>query len=489
MKSDADLLDAYANAHDENAFGELVQKQVSLVYSTALRLANGDTHLAQDITQTVFIDLARKSRALAKRFGQGGQALGGWLYTSTRFAATTAIRRNQRRLKYEEKAAAIGEERDEGPGDWESLRPVLDEVMQGLSIVDRDAVILRFFQMMPVRAVGEVLGLSEDAARMRIQRALERLHKLLVERGVTASVTAIAGLISGNALQAVPPALSTAIMSAASGATMSSGLAWLSFMTTTKLKTAIAAGLILAGTGMPLILQQHSLRQARAEKRVLAEANQNLLHLSEDNQSLSNLLSKAQSSEAVSRSQLRELMRLRAEVGALRKDSQELAALRAKGKTVNTDPQPVADAKTVLPAEQWANVGMATPDTALQTFFWAARHGDSELVRNLIRWEKDQSVPEFDGLEEIVASLIPGTMRFAKELEGMTMVGTPEVRDGQARVRVEVAPAEGKKPIEQDIIFVEEEGLWKPLFNVWSPEKGSIRGGLASSMKGPAAQQ
>ena len=67
----------------------------------------------------------------------------------------------------------------------------------------------------------------------------------------------------------------------------------------------------------------------------------------------------------------------------------------------------------------------------------------------------------------------------------MTMFGAPEVRDGQARVRVEVAPAEGKKPIEQDIIFVEEEGLWKPLFNIWSPEKGSIRGGLASSLNGP----
>ena len=88
MKSDADLLNAYANAHDESAFAELVQRQVPLVYSTALRLANGDIHLAQDITQSVFIDLARKSRGLAGRFSQRGEALGGWLYTSTRFAAT-----------------------------------------------------------------------------------------------------------------------------------------------------------------------------------------------------------------------------------------------------------------------------------------------------------------------------------------------------------------------------------------------------------------
>jgi hypothetical protein len=265
-------------------------------------------------------------------------------------------------------------------------------------------------------------------------------------------------------------------------------LTWLSFMTTAKLKTATVAALILAGTGTPLILQRQALRDARAEKRALAETNQNLVQLGEENQSLSNLLAKAQRAEGLSRSQLRELMRLRAEVGALRKDSQELAALRAQRKGATPGSQPIADAKTILPADQWANVGMATPDTALQTFFWAARHGDAELVRNFIRWQKDKSVPEIDGLEEIVASLIPGTMNFAKELESMTVFGTPEVRDGQARMRVEVAPAEGKKPIQQDIVFVEEEGLWKPLFNVWSPDKGSLRGGLASTMIDPAKE-
>src|SRR5205085_7848475 len=131
-----------------------------------------------------------------------------------------------------------------------------------------------------------------------------------------------------------------------------------------------------------------------------------------------------------SKAEFHELMRLRGEVGLLRKESQELARLRTEktrsanaAKTLLTNPK-------LLPAQAWADVGMDTPAASLQTFFWAARHENSDLVGKLIRWRKDASVPDFEGLDEIVPSLVPGTVQFAKELEGMTILNTAPQDDG-----------------------------------------------------------
>jgi hypothetical protein len=178
--------------------------------------------------------------------------------------------------------------------------------------------------------------------------------------------------------------------------------------------------------------------------------------------------------------QFRELLRLRGEVALLRKDSQELARLRTQ-KVVAVGP---AGAGLALPAaltaESWADVGLQSPDAALQTFLWAARHDDAEFVRQLIRWKKDASVPEFDGLEKIVASLIPGTIDYARKLESIRILSQEQIDAQTARMKVEFAPGARKAPNQQDLLFVKEESDWKPVFNVWSPNKGSIQGALAA---------
>jgi DNA-directed RNA polymerase specialized sigma24 family protein len=92
MTVDAELLDRYVRLNSEGAFAELVQRHINLVYSAALRQVAGDAHLAEDVTQSVFGDLARKAAALAQR-----QELTGWLYTSTHFAASKAVRAERRR--------------------------------------------------------------------------------------------------------------------------------------------------------------------------------------------------------------------------------------------------------------------------------------------------------------------------------------------------------------------------------------------------------
>ena len=161
MTLDGELLQRYAAAKSEDAFAELVRRHVGLVYSAALRQVNGDAHLAQDVAQMVFADLARKASTLAHH-----QVLAGWLYTSTHFAAAKVVRSEQRRKLREQQSLAMHELLQNSPADldWENLRPVLDAAMQKLAPSDREIILLRYFENRPFADIGEHLRLSEDAA-------------------------------------------------------------------------------------------------------------------------------------------------------------------------------------------------------------------------------------------------------------------------------------------------------------------------------------
>src|SRR6266576_1952765 len=104
MIADIALLRRYADANSEDAFAELVRRHLNLVYSAALRQVNGDAHLAQDVAQTVFADLAHKAASLARR-----PVLTGWLYTSAHFAAAKAVRTERRRHTHEEEAQLMNQ--------------------------------------------------------------------------------------------------------------------------------------------------------------------------------------------------------------------------------------------------------------------------------------------------------------------------------------------------------------------------------------------
>jgi len=279
MTPDGELLRRYTETNSEHAFAELVERHLNLVYSAALRQVNGDAHLAQDVAQTVFADLAHKAASLARR-----PVLTGWLYTSAHFAAAKAVRTERRRHTREEEARLMNPLLcDPAPDlDWEKLRPVLDAAMLELNETDREAVLLRYFDNRPHAEIAGRLGLSENAARMRVDRALEKLRTLLVRRGAT-TTAALSGVISANAVQVAPAGLAITIsttaalagttLATAATATATKAIAMTALHTT----LVVATVAVLAGVGIYEARQAAQLRERvqtlRQQQRPLPSAS------------------------------------------------------------------------------------------------------------------------------------------------------------------------------------------------------------------------
>jgi len=214
--SDAELLEQFARNKSEAAFAVLVQRHIGLVYSTAFR-KTGNPQLSQDITQAVFIVFARKAHSLGRK-----TVLPGWLHHTARLTAANFQRTELRRRHREQEAFMQSTVNESAPEElWRELSPLLDDAVADLGTGDRDAIVLRFFQNRSMAEVGARLGSSEDAARMRVNRALEKMRKFFLQRGVTISSTAIAGTISANSVQGVPAGLAAIISAnALSGTTI-----------------------------------------------------------------------------------------------------------------------------------------------------------------------------------------------------------------------------------------------------------------------------
>ena len=201
MKTDRELLRQYAELRDEAAFAEIVRRETDFVYSIALRVTlNGA--LAQDATQTVFAQLAQQAAALGHY-----DTLLGWLHTTARNRAINLVRGEERRRAREHEAASMPDHAATPEVNWAEIAPLLDEAVGSLPESDRQAVLLRFFQGWSHQQVGVTLGLSEDAARKRIERALEKLRGFFARRGVTATSVLLAATITENSVQAAPAGL------------------------------------------------------------------------------------------------------------------------------------------------------------------------------------------------------------------------------------------------------------------------------------------
>lgn len=360
MTEDAELLRRYAAEKSEPAFAEIVRRHLDLVYSVALRQVAGDRHLAEDVAQQVFSDLARKAAALSER-----STLSGWLYRSTHFAASDVVRAERRRKIREQEAFAMNSlATPSEPVDWDRVRPVLDAAIVELAERDRDALALRFIEGHSFAEIGRKLRLTENATRMRVERALGKLRGALVRRGVT-STTAAVGIALANQAAAAPAGLVASVTSSALAGTASAGVTFLGILTMSKITTSIAGAAVIA-IAVTGLVEGRANRELRAELSGLAMQG-DLGSLQRESTRLNTALRKQ---------------------GATNPDVQTFANLQRRAAVLAARPAGVVDAE-LKPASHWGNVGRATPEAALETLHQAMFSDELDAVARFVVFDDD----------------------------------------------------------------------------------------------------
>jgi RNA polymerase sigma factor (sigma-70 family) len=271
---DMELLQEYASRNSESAFATLVSRHIDLVYSAALR-HTGNHHQAEEITQAVFVILARKAGSLSAR-----TILPGWLFQTTRLTAANYLRTEIRRARREQEAYMQSTPDENSTELWQQLAPALNDAIADLGEKDRNAIVLRFLKGKDFKEVGAALGATEEAAQMRVGRALEKLRKLFARRGVTLSAAALGSLMAAQATQAAPVGFAAAVAAGAmpgtalTASTVALVKGTLKIMTWTKIQLAAGAGvlLLLAYQQQQNTAQARQLTAAREELRSANEA-------------------------------------------------------------------------------------------------------------------------------------------------------------------------------------------------------------------------
>lgn len=273
---DATLLRRYAEQNCESAFTELVRRHIGLVFSAAVRRLGGDRHRAADVAQMVFTEVAHQATRLA-----GHPAFVGWLHKTTVNVCSRVRRSERRRAAREEASQPVNPSESQEPVvDWREARPLLDAALLELHEEDRTAILLRYFEGCSLRVIADSLRLSEDAARMRIQRAMERLRRTLSKRGVTGTAGALAATLELQAMETLPAGIAaqvaTSAFAQAACATSLTGTAAAAAggaqiaQTTSPLWIAMKTPLIatcaaLVAVGVPLAVQHQRLADTGSE--------------------------------------------------------------------------------------------------------------------------------------------------------------------------------------------------------------------------------
>jgi RNA polymerase sigma-70 factor (ECF subfamily) len=261
--SDQGLLRRYADSRDESAFALLVRRHVDLVYSAAVRRV-GDRHLAEDVTQAVFVVLARKARSI-----RDDAPLSAWLLSTVRYCAANALKMEQRRQRHEHEAAVEAHRSgacSSNPTDvllWQEVARELDDAVLALPAADRSAVLLRYFENRGVADIAASLNVTEGAAKQRLSRAIDKLRQKLTRRGAggylaSGDSAAMAALLASHAVRAAPPGLVSSALAAATGGAAATGAGIsiakgaMTMMTWAKSKlvaAAIVGVMVVGGTG------------------------------------------------------------------------------------------------------------------------------------------------------------------------------------------------------------------------------------------------
>lgn len=395
MSNDAELLRSYVQRRDEAAFAELVRRHVDVVYAAALRRANGRAHLAEDITQRVFCDLARKAALLAHH-----PVLIGWLHRSTRFAAIDALRAEMRREKIAREFTAMTDSSSdaETTAPWEQLRPVLDAALDELSARDRELVLLRYFSGLTFADAGARFGLREDAARRRTERALDKLRGLLARRGVTSTTAALGVLLANQPLVAVPAGVAASVSTVAIAAAPKGVLACtVTYFLMNKAASSALSALI--AVGLTSVVWTSVARDRGPELESLRAENAKLTRATAANASASETAAVASeyaaTANAIARAmEQRHVSRVGATAGAAKSSSTSAGEVTARGHR---------------------NHGIATPQEAALTFAWAGDVCDPDEFAKIIYFDpkaREAAANMLAGMPEEIRAQYPTLERF-----------------------------------------------------------------------------
>jgi RNA polymerase sigma factor (sigma-70 family) len=248
---DSALLRQYYETQSEDAFAALVTRYINLVHSAAMRQL-GNPQQAEEVTQAVFILLAKKAGGLRHE-----KALSSWLFRTAHLVAKNFVRSEMRRHHREQEAFMQSSSNEPDTDAWQQMSPLLDTAVAALGEKDRQAILLRFFQKKSLSEVGVASGIGEEAAKKRVSRALEKLRSYFAKRGVNSTTAIIGENISAHSVQVAPAALAKAVAAvavakgvASSASTLTLVKGALKIMAWSKAKTAIVTSAVILATSV-----------------------------------------------------------------------------------------------------------------------------------------------------------------------------------------------------------------------------------------------
>jgi len=320
-QTDAELLRDYVEHHREQAFADLVHRHLDLVHSAAVRMVC-DSHLANDVTQGVFVALAKSAPQLTSR-----PVLSGWLHRTAQNIAAQTVRTDTRRRAREQEAVAMNKlHAAESESPWQTIAPHLDAALGELNDVDRDALLLRYFERKTAPEMAGILGISHEAAQKRVTRALDRLRDLFTKRGVTVGAGGLGVVLTAHAVQAAPAGLGATVSStalAAKAAATSTVITTTKLVAMTTLQKTLATAVVIALTGAGFYEARHA-AQLRAQNQSLLQKQSPLLgqlsDLQRERDNASNQLSAllAEGAALKARSNEAEIVKLRGQLAQFR---------------------------------------------------------------------------------------------------------------------------------------------------------------------------
>jgi RNA polymerase sigma factor (sigma-70 family) len=270
-------LQNFTSTRCERAFRKLTEGHAGLVYSTALRVVDGDAATAQDVVQMVFTSLARRPQAV-----RDGKALAAWLHRVAVGCAVDAVRGESRRRKREQLSMHMTPSATSAtePDDlWQQAAPVIDAALDRLPEKDRQLLVLRFWQRQNLQAIGAGFGMSDNAVQKRLSRALEKLRGILSRRGIRGSSAALSAALLSAAMSSPSSAaivgISTSSLALAgtSAAGSSTPILTKILAMSAKQKIALTSAAAIVAIAAPAYIQRQQVNKLQAELDALRSSS------------------------------------------------------------------------------------------------------------------------------------------------------------------------------------------------------------------------